>query len=124
MNNINFYMKLRKNASQTCATLSKAYGGEAMKKSNVFEWHKWFKESSHVEFIPQGQIVNQAYYVEILKWLHEAVHIKGLNFGLTIEFCTMTMLQLSRYSLSSSFWPKNQLLKWNSHPVPLISLSE
>jgi hypothetical protein len=26
------------------AVLSKAYGGEAMKKSNVFEWHKWFRE--------------------------------------------------------------------------------
>jgi hypothetical protein len=24
--------------------LSKAYGGEIMKKSSVFEWHKWFKE--------------------------------------------------------------------------------
>jgi hypothetical protein len=27
----------------------------------------------HYEFIPQGQTVNQAYYVEILKWLNEAV---------------------------------------------------
>jgi hypothetical protein len=27
----------------------------------------------HFDFIPQGQIVNQGYYVEILKWLHEAV---------------------------------------------------
>jgi hypothetical protein len=24
--------------------------------------------------------------------------------------------------LSSSFWPKNWLLKWNTHPVPLIWL--
>jgi hypothetical protein len=31
----------------------------------------------HFEFIPQGQKVNQAYYVEILKRLHEAVHRKG-----------------------------------------------
>jgi hypothetical protein len=35
----------------------------------------------HFEFIPQGQTVNQAYYVEILNQLHEAVHRKGLNFG-------------------------------------------
>jgi hypothetical protein len=30
----------------------------------------------HFEFLPQGQAVNQAYYVEILKNLHEAVHRK------------------------------------------------
>jgi hypothetical protein len=27
-------------------------------------------------FIPQGQIVNRAYYVEILKWLCETLHRK------------------------------------------------
>jgi hypothetical protein len=36
-------MKLGKNASDTCAVLSEAYGGEATKKSSVSE-HKWFKE--------------------------------------------------------------------------------
>jgi hypothetical protein len=30
----------------------------------------------HFEFIPQGQIVDQAYYVEILKQLCETVHRK------------------------------------------------
>jgi hypothetical protein len=30
----------------------------------------------HFEFIPQDQTVNQAYYMEILKRLHEAVRIK------------------------------------------------
>jgi len=39
-----FCMKLRKNASDTCAVLSEAYGGEAKKKSSVFDWHKWLKE--------------------------------------------------------------------------------
>jgi len=29
--------------------LSKACEGEAMKKSNVSEWHKRFTENSHVE---------------------------------------------------------------------------
>jgi hypothetical protein len=35
------------------------------------------KDIVHVEFFPQGQIVNQACYVEILKLFPE----KGLNFG-------------------------------------------
>jgi len=30
----------------------------------------------HFEFIPQGQTVDQAYYVGILKWLHEAAYRK------------------------------------------------
>jgi hypothetical protein len=42
--NIKFCVELGKNASDTCALLSEAYGGEAMKKSSVFELHKGFKE--------------------------------------------------------------------------------
>jgi hypothetical protein len=38
-------VNLGTNASDTCAMLSKAYGGEAMQKLRVFEWHKWFNES-------------------------------------------------------------------------------
>jgi hypothetical protein len=34
------------------------------------------KSVVHFEFVPQGQTVNQAYYVEILKWLREGVHRK------------------------------------------------
>jgi hypothetical protein len=37
-------VRLGKNASDTCAMLSEAYRGEAMKESCVSEWHKWFKE--------------------------------------------------------------------------------
>jgi len=42
--NIKFCVKLGNNASDTCAVLSKAYGGEAVETSSVFEWHKQFKE--------------------------------------------------------------------------------
>jgi hypothetical protein len=41
-----------------------------------------------------GQVVNQTYYVEILKWVREAVLGKGLNFGPMIRFSIMTMFQL------------------------------
>jgi hypothetical protein len=44
-------VKFEKNASDTCALPSKAYGGEDMKKSSVFEWHKLFIESLHVEIM-------------------------------------------------------------------------
>jgi hypothetical protein len=36
--NIKFCVNLEKNGTDTCATLSKAYGREAMKKPSVFEW--------------------------------------------------------------------------------------
>jgi hypothetical protein len=38
----------------------------------------------HFEFIPQGQRVSQAYYLEIWKQLYEVVHRKGLKFGPTM----------------------------------------
>jgi hypothetical protein len=67
--------------------LSEAYGGAVIKMRSVFMWHKRFKKGCmktkfmtffdnsgivHFGFIAKGQTVNQAYYVEILNWLHEA----------------------------------------------------
>jgi hypothetical protein len=42
---IKFCVKLGKNASDTCAMLSKAYGGQATKKSSVSEWYNGSKET-------------------------------------------------------------------------------
>jgi hypothetical protein len=68
-------------------------GGEAVKRSSVFEWYNRFKESSNIktqmktmfiilldikgivqfEFISQDKTANQAYYMEILRRLCGAV---------------------------------------------------
>jgi hypothetical protein len=63
------------------------------------------KGIAYFEFIPLGRTVNHAYYAEILKRLGQAVSIKwkGLNFGQTIGYSTMTMIQLTSHYLSSSF---------------------
>jgi hypothetical protein len=46
--NIKFCVKLEQNESDACAILSRDYGGEAVKKSCVFEWHKRFKEGRKI----------------------------------------------------------------------------
>ncbi|BFY99223.1 hypothetical protein BsWGS_02263 [Bradybaena similaris] len=42
--NVKFCVLLEKSPSETLALLNKAYGATAMKKSQVFEWHKRFRE--------------------------------------------------------------------------------
>jgi hypothetical protein len=47
-----------------------------VKITNEDSAHHFLCCQGYYEFIPQGQAVNQAYYVEMLKWLHESVHRK------------------------------------------------
>jgi hypothetical protein len=42
--NIKFCVKIVKSANETLALLTVTYVECAMKKSNVFEWHRQFKE--------------------------------------------------------------------------------
>jgi hypothetical protein len=74
-------------------------------KELVFQNHKRKQCSSlpstsrgsvRFEFIPQGQTVNQAYYVELLMRLRETVRGEIPYFNRTIEFSTITMLQLTK----------------------------
>jgi len=80
------------------------------------------KGTVQFKFIPQVQTVNQAYCVEMLKQLHEDVCKERPELRPTIGFSTMTMLHLTKRSVSSSFWPKNRLPKWNTHPISPIWL--
>jgi hypothetical protein len=74
------------------------------------------------EFIPQGQTVNQAYYLEIPKPLCEAMHRKRPTVWPS-DWILHHDNALAHKALSvKQFWPKNQLLKWNTHHIRLIWL--
>jgi hypothetical protein len=73
------------------------------------------------ESILQGQTANQDYYVEILKRLREAVHRKGSKHW-SNDWILHHDNAPAHKTLSSSFWPKNRLLKWTTHTIPLIWL--
>jgi len=73
----------------------------------------------HSEFNPQGRTVKQGYYVEILKQLCETVHRKRPELRPN-DWILHHDNAPAHKVLSSSFWPKNQLLKWNTHPILLI----
>jgi hypothetical protein len=60
--------------------------------------------------------------MEIPKWLHEVVCRKRPQLWPTNWISTMPMLQLTGHSLQSSFWAKNWLLEWNTHPLTLTWL--
>jgi hypothetical protein len=64
------------------------------------------KGTVHFEFIPQGQTSGQAYYVKILKWLHEAVYRKRPELWPSDGILHHDNAPAHK-ALSNSFWSKN-----------------
>lgn len=61
------------------------------------------------EFVPQCPKVNQHYYLEVLKRLHEAVRKNDPRCGnQEIGFITTTTPLCTQHSVSGSFWPKTK----------------
>ena len=72
---INFYFKLRKNATETYGMLQTAFRPSCMKRASVSEWHKRFKEGRESVMMMRG--------VEgVRKSIHESWLAKGLGWGL------------------------------------------
>jgi hypothetical protein len=82
-----------------------------MSKSNEDNAHHFpcMKDIVHFEFISEDQTVNQAYYVEILKRLHEALRRKRLELW-SNDWILHHDSASARKVLPNSFWPKNPLL--------------
>jgi alpha-L-fucosidase len=94
-----------------------------MPTSQMTKMHITFniKGTVHFEFIAQGQIGSQAFYMEELEELHEALHRKRPELWPN-DWILHHDSAPAHKVLSSSFWPKNRLLKLNTHPIPPIWL--
>jgi len=106
---------------QLTSTTQEAHMLKSRKKRMLITFFD-MKCTVYFESIPRGQTFSQAYHVEMLKRLRDAIRRKRLELWPTIGFSIMTMFQHTKRSMWNSFWPKSRLLKLNTHPVPLICL--
>ena len=124
---VKFHMKLGKTATETYLLLKEVYGNECLSRARVFEWFKRFQDGRedvedqikiqsnddcffdvhgivHLNWVPEGQTVNQYYYLEVLAQLREKIRKKDPNCGKTSHgFFIMTTHRLTLHCLSRSF---------------------
>ena len=93
---IKFCFKIGKTATETYQLLQQAYGEDAMGRTDVFVWFRRFKEGRtsaesdprpgrpffdsegivHHEYAPDGQTINEEFYMGVLPRLRESVRRK------------------------------------------------
>jgi hypothetical protein len=76
----------------------------------------------HSEFILQGQTVNQAYFVEIMKWLHEALCRKRPEIWLNDWILHHINPSAHKVLSVKQFMAQKLITEVNIHPLPLIWL--
>jgi hypothetical protein len=121
--------------------LFEAYGGEAVTESSVFEWLERFKDgrenvvhderSGRTRFHRTDENVEkvqnpvhsdrrlsiaEAYDVEILERLREVLRRNRPELRPTDWISTTTVLQPTRHSLTSSFWPRKSVTELEHPP--------
>jgi hypothetical protein len=74
----------------------------------------------HFAFIPQGQTVNQAYYMEIPKQLHEAVYRKRCEFWLNYWILHCDNAPSHKVLSFNQFMTQKLITEEQHHPIPLI----
>ena len=94
--NLKFLVKLKKTPTECYKLLQEAYGDNSLSRARVFEWCKRFSEGREsilkfkamlivffdingivmTEWVPEGQTVNQTYYLSVLATLRERVRKK------------------------------------------------
>jgi hypothetical protein len=112
--NTKFCAKLDKSTCETLQMLTEACGADAMKKSSVFEWHKWFKEGREDVKDDRRTGCLKTHWTDE-NWSNSETTLlfgnfgkvrlfvgEDLNLGLMLGSCIMTR------PLSRSFWPKNR----------------
>jgi hypothetical protein len=102
-------VKIGKSVSETSAPLTLAYGEYVMKKSSVFEWHRWFKEGQEdVQDKPRsGQPKTQRTHTNV-----DSVR--------TLEHSVLevpTRLQESVRRKEPKLWPDKWILHIDKDPV-------